>query len=203
MLNVLSEFRNESDNSFDAVLCSVHYVPKAGWSVAYNRIPFDDFAITFEDMQEYIGLYLDLLSETVEGLLESRPELWAMGGSMGQNGYDYLKEITDSKTAVAFNSFTTGENVRYDDIFSITTRKTVSMAQNADLFFDDVEHFYSRNYSVIILSANSISANNLKDALISRGIKAHLSKPDDEEVSGSVAVVSVETVNLLSATKGK
>ncbi|MBQ5746994.1 MAG: DEAD/DEAH box helicase, partial [Clostridia bacterium] len=141
-----------------------------------------------------------LLSETVEGLLESRPELWAMGGSMGQNGYDYLKEITDNATSVVFNSFTTGEAVRYDDIFSITTRKTVSMAQNADLFFDDVEHFYSRNCSIVILSANSISANNLKDSLVSRGINAHLSKPDDEEISGSVAVVSVMSQDKTAVT---
>ncbi len=141
-----------------------------------------------------------LLSETVEGLLESRPELWAMGGSMGQNGYDYLKEITDNATSVVFNSFTTGESVRYDDIFSITTRKTVSMAQNADLFFDDVEHFYRGNYNIVILSANSISANNLKESLVSRGVKAHISKPDDETVSGSVAVVSVMSQDKTAVT---
>ena len=53
-------------NSFDAVLCSVHFVPKAGWSVAYNRIDFASPEITFEDMQEYISDYFDLLSETVD-----------------------------------------------------------------------------------------------------------------------------------------
>lgn len=134
-----------------------------------------------------------LLEETVEGLLESRPALWAMGGSIGLNGWDYLSDVTDRLTTLVFNSFTTGESIRYNDIFSFVTRKTVSMAQNADLFFDDVGHFVARGYSVVILSANSVSANNLIDSLASRGIKAHLAKADDGEREGSVAVVSVMT----------
>lgn len=144
-------------------------------------------------IKERLNGVMSLLEETVEGLLESRPELWAMGGAMGQNGWDYLEEITGKGTTLIFNSFTTGESVRYNDIFSFVTRKTVSMAQNADLFFDDVEHFVARGYSVVILSANSISSTNLIDSLNSRGIKAHLSGIDAEEVAGSVAVVSVMT----------
>lgn len=51
---------------FDAVLCSVHLVPKAGWSLAYNRIDFSDPSISDNDINEYIKLYFDLLSETVD-----------------------------------------------------------------------------------------------------------------------------------------
>ncbi len=51
---------------FDAVLCSVHYVPKAGWFLAYNRIDFRQFMQTDEEINEYISLYFDLLSETVD-----------------------------------------------------------------------------------------------------------------------------------------
>ncbi len=142
-------------------------------------------------IKERLNGVMSLLSETVESLLESRPVLWAMGGSMGQNGYDYLKEVTDSITTLVFNSFVSGESIKYNDIFSFVTRKTVSMAQNADLFFDDVENFYSRGYSIVILSANSVSASNLVSALTSRNIKSHIAKPDSEEVSDSIAVVSV------------
>jgi histidinol-phosphatase (PHP family) len=51
---------------FDAVLCSVHLVPRAGWGVAYNRINFDDPAIPDSDLYEYLHYYFDLLSETVD-----------------------------------------------------------------------------------------------------------------------------------------
>jgi len=52
-------------NCFDAILCSVHLVPKAGWSLAYNRIVFDE-SIPDEELTDYLRLYFDLLSETVD-----------------------------------------------------------------------------------------------------------------------------------------
>ncbi len=51
---------------FDAILCSVHFVPQAGWSLAYNRIDFQNNMTTNEEINEYLDLYLDLLSETVD-----------------------------------------------------------------------------------------------------------------------------------------
>ena len=53
-------------DSYDAVLCSVHYVPKAGWFMPYSKIDFQDPAITDDFIEEYIGLYFDLLSETID-----------------------------------------------------------------------------------------------------------------------------------------
>ncbi|MBE6980736.1 MAG: histidinol-phosphatase HisJ family protein [Ruminococcaceae bacterium] len=55
-----------SIGGFDAVLCSVHFVPKAGWSLAYNRIDFQNCMTSAEELNEYIGLYFDLLDETVD-----------------------------------------------------------------------------------------------------------------------------------------
>ena len=51
---------------YDAVLCSVHYVPKAGWFSAYNRIDFSSPDISDKFINEYIDLYFDLLSETID-----------------------------------------------------------------------------------------------------------------------------------------
>lgn len=51
---------------YDAVLCSVHYIPKAGWSVAYNRIDFQTCMTSDDEIYEYLGYYFDLLSETVD-----------------------------------------------------------------------------------------------------------------------------------------
>ena len=53
-------------NCYDAVLCSVHYVPKAGWFSSYNRIDFSSTAISDDYINEYLELYFDLLSETVD-----------------------------------------------------------------------------------------------------------------------------------------
>lgn len=51
---------------YDAVLCSVHYVPKAGWFLPYSKIDFGNPAITDDFIKEYTGLYFDLLSETID-----------------------------------------------------------------------------------------------------------------------------------------
>ena len=50
---------------YDVILCSVHLVPKARWPMPYNRIPFDVDG-TDEELRDYLGLYFDLLSETVD-----------------------------------------------------------------------------------------------------------------------------------------
>ncbi len=132
-----------------------------------------------------------LAEEAIEGLCESRPELWAVGSAVGQRDYGYLKDFVSNRTSVIFNSFVTGEDFKYRDIFKIESRKTVSMAQNADLFFDDIEAFVNRGCSVAVLSANTISASNLVDSLNSRSLRSHIAKPEDEWIEGSIAVISV------------
>ena len=54
-----------SIGGYDAILGSVHLVPKAGWSLTYNRIDFR-CTMTDEQIYEYIDCYFDLLSETVD-----------------------------------------------------------------------------------------------------------------------------------------
>lgn len=50
---------------YDAVLCSVHYVPGTQWDRPYNRIPFDQEG-TDEELQAYLSQYLDRLCATVD-----------------------------------------------------------------------------------------------------------------------------------------
>ncbi len=142
-------------------------------------------------LRERLDSSCKLVEEAVEGLYETRLELCAIGSAIGQKGYAYLKDAIDKKTTIVFNSFVTGEEFRYKDIFQLACRKTVSMAQNAELFFDDVESFAGRGFRIAILSANTISAKNLVESLISRSVNAHIAKHDDEWVDGSVAVISV------------
>lgn len=51
---------------YDAILCSVHYVPKAGWFMPYSKMDFQSPQFTDDFIKEYIGLYFDLLSETID-----------------------------------------------------------------------------------------------------------------------------------------
>ena len=53
-------------DSYDAVLCSVHYVPQAGWFQTYSKLDFGNPAITDDFIKEYTGFYFDLLSETID-----------------------------------------------------------------------------------------------------------------------------------------
>ena len=52
-------------NDFDVILGSVHLVPKARFDRPYNRIPFSEDG-TDEEIREYLKLYFDLVSETVD-----------------------------------------------------------------------------------------------------------------------------------------
>ena len=54
-----------ADNEFDVILCSVHLVPKARFDKPYNRIPFSEDG-TDEELREYLRLYFELLSDTVD-----------------------------------------------------------------------------------------------------------------------------------------
>jgi len=50
---------------YDCILGSVHFVPAARWDKPYNRIVFSEDG-TDEELQDYLRLYFDLLSDTVD-----------------------------------------------------------------------------------------------------------------------------------------
>ena len=52
-------------NDYDVILGSVHLVPKARFDRPYNRIPFSEDG-TDDEIREYLKLYFELLSETVD-----------------------------------------------------------------------------------------------------------------------------------------
>lgn len=51
---------------YDAVLCSIHFVPQGRWDKPYNRVPFDQEG-TDAQLQEYLCQYLELLCDTIDG----------------------------------------------------------------------------------------------------------------------------------------
>ena len=50
---------------YDQILCSIHFVPAARWEKSYNSINFANDG-TDEELIDYMRLYFDLLSETVD-----------------------------------------------------------------------------------------------------------------------------------------
>ena len=50
---------------YDSILCSVHFVPAARWDKPYNRIVFSEDG-TDEELRDYLRLYFDLLSDTMD-----------------------------------------------------------------------------------------------------------------------------------------
>ena len=50
---------------YDSILCSIHYVPEARWEKPYNRIVFSEDG-TDAELDEYLRLYFDLLSRTMD-----------------------------------------------------------------------------------------------------------------------------------------
>ena len=50
---------------YDSILCSVHFVPTARWDKPYNRIVFSEDG-TDEELRDYLRLYFDLLSDTMD-----------------------------------------------------------------------------------------------------------------------------------------
>ena len=50
---------------YDCILCSVHLVPAARWDKPYNRIVFSEDG-SDEELRDYLRLYFDLLSNTVD-----------------------------------------------------------------------------------------------------------------------------------------
>lgn len=50
---------------YDCILCSVHFLPAARWDKPYNRIVFSEDG-TDEELREYLKLYFDLLSDTMD-----------------------------------------------------------------------------------------------------------------------------------------
>ena len=69
----LGEYLYEPDSArkilglmdYDEVLCSIHLVPAARWEKPYNRIDFANDG-TDEELIDYMRLYFDLLSDTVD-----------------------------------------------------------------------------------------------------------------------------------------
>ena len=47
-------------NCYDAILCAIHHVPSAGWSLPYNKIDFSTCMSSSEEINEDIDCYFDL-----------------------------------------------------------------------------------------------------------------------------------------------
>ena len=124
-------------NDYDVIMGSVHLVPKARFDRPYNRIPFAEDG-TDEEIREYLRLYLELLSETVDafdfdvlGHLTC-PIRYITGVHQRQaDAFEFkdkireiLQKIIDRNIALEYNTGGLNEkchfcNVQNDELFSL------------------------------------------------------------------------------------
>ncbi len=129
-----------------------------------------------------------LISENIENLIFSRPELKKLRVEIPMETSDVFFSSLSSRSLMALDSLRSKQGLSFSDVFEISGRKSINMAQNAELFFDDVTSFFNNGYRVVLLSQNSASAENLIEALTSRSIPARL---NPAEASASyVSVIS-------------
>lgn len=102
---------------YDAVLCSVHFLPNEQWNQPYNRIPFSRIG-TDKELLEYLKLYLELLSRTVDSfefdiLAHLSCPVRYMTGLHGRNAdimqfepliREILKKVIDRNIALEWNT---------------------------------------------------------------------------------------------------
>lgn len=114
---------------YDCILNSVHLVPAARWDKPYNRIVFSEDG-TDEELQNYLKLYFDLLSDTVDAfdfdvLAHIACPVRYMTGKYGRttNALEFepkireiLQKIIDRNIALEWNSAGFQQN---EEIFAI------------------------------------------------------------------------------------
>jgi len=130
----------------------------------------------------------DLLSENIQSFIKSRPELSYMKVSVSMETGDVFFEKISKKTFIAVDSLRSRAGLRYSEIFDLSSRKSVNLAQNPELFFDDVKNYRDNGYKTVIMTQNSVSADNLVSALTLREIPVVLN-PAPENVTWNAVVV--------------
>jgi len=120
--------RAVSLTDFDFVLCSVHYVPNDLWNVPYHKIKFNETG-TDEELSEFIGLYFDLLSKSIDGCdfdslaHISCPVRYMTGRHKRQTNVmvyedkirEILKKVIDKGAALEYNTCCLSERYDYFD----------------------------------------------------------------------------------------
>ncbi len=135
----------------------------------------------------------DLVKENLENVVSTRPELSGLVTDVPMESCDIFFKSLASHAFAALDSLRSKSGLHFDEIFEISGRKSVNMAQNSDLFFDDVRSFYENGYKTVIMSQNSASSENLIEALDGRSIPARLN-PDKADPS-YVSVLSAMQSN--------
>lgn len=141
-----------------------------------------------ERIYSHLDGALELLKESVENVVKSRPDLKYAKVSLSLDSPDTFFESLSSFGLVALDNLRSKSGLRFDDIFEFSSRKSVNMAQNPELFFEDVLNFYNKGYKTVIISQNSASAENLVTTLKERDIPAVLN--DDTQDISCVVVLS-------------
>ena len=134
---------------------------------ALDHLPKDTLFCLCDSDRIYSRLHgaFDLLSESIENLLMSRPEIAVLRPEIPMEEPDNLLSAIRERTSVVIDNLSSMPHTEKFDIFELGSRKSVNMAQNPELFFEDVQGYCANGYQVVVMTQNSVSAENLKAAL--------------------------------------
>ncbi|MBQ9976497.1 MAG: transcription-repair coupling factor [Clostridia bacterium] len=159
-------------------------------ATALSHIPEDALFCMFDTDRISARLEgaFDLISENIQSLLKSRPELSRMKLSVPMDDPDLFFEKLAKKTYVAVDSLRSRVGMRFSEIFDLASRKSISLAQNPDMFFEDIRSYRNDGATVVIMSQNSVASDSLMSLLTSREIPALLN-PSPENIIGNPVIV--------------
>ena len=110
--------------------------------------------------------------ETVVSLLEEGV-IASKYAEYGRNPSSFAAFVGSHAGVIVDSFVTSAGDIRFSGMFSISSRQTVSYAENFGLLCDDLVSFGRGGNSVVILCENPVLVKNISGILNDRGITAH------------------------------
>ncbi len=194
--------RIENTLGFSAELYLSYLFPER--QTVLGHLPEDSLFVLFDTDRidsRLIGAH-ELISENLEAVVSTRPELREIGVSVPMETPDVFFKSLFSSATLAVDTLRSKKGLHFDEVFEISGRKSVNLAQNAELFFDDILSFYKNGYKVVVMSQNSASSENLITALGERDIPSRLNPTVPSETYVSVLTLMNGSEKRYSISEG-
>ncbi|MBO5040872.1 MAG: transcription-repair coupling factor [Clostridia bacterium] len=116
-----------------------------------------------------------------------------ISGSVANYGGDYetINKAISTHSGIIADSFMSSiADMRFAAIFSMTTKQTVSYAENFELLTEDLRSYLNGGFKTVLLCENEIMAKNLSSMLQGEGINTQIVDEDFEFTDGINAVIT-------------
>ncbi len=167
-------------------------------STALSHIPNDYIFCLFDSdriFSSFEGAF-SLVSEEITELLKNRLEISLIGTDVPMiSPHDFMSFFLH-KNFIAVDTLRSASGLHFDQVFELQSRKSISMSQNPELFFDDIKAFSENGYRVVVMAQNTIAAENLTNSMDDRSI------PSIRNAETDISSSAPYPVMVLSAMRG-